>query len=162
MKKMKEPNTVCTNCTKGIYRAPHWMKQSKNHFCNKKCHSLFQDRKVEKPCATCGKAVVKKQRALRLSKTGFVFCSTTCSNKARISNDAKFTYRERALKTYGHNCSNVDCVIGKSGIVITTKMLDVDHIDSNRKNNDIGNLQVLCVWCHALKTRKVDKDNEIM
>jgi hypothetical protein len=32
-------------------------------------------------------------------------------------------------------------------------MLDVDHIDGNRTNHDLSNLQVLCVWDHACKTR---------
>ena len=30
--------------------------------------------------------------------------------------------------------------------------LSIDHIDGNHKNNGIGNLQVLCLNCHALKT----------
>ena len=30
--------------------------------------------------------------------------------------------------------------------------LDVDHIDGNRKNNDLSNLQTLCANCHRLKT----------
>lgn len=33
-------------------------------------------------------------------------------------------------------------------------MLDVHHIDGNRKNGKADNLEVLCVWCHALETRK--------
>lgn len=28
-------------------------------------------------------------------------------------------------------------------------ILDVHHIDGNRGNNSLGNLEVLCVWCHA-------------
>ena len=35
--------------------------------------------------------------------------------------------------------------------------LDVDHIDGNKKNNDICNLQTLCANCHRLKT-KINKD----
>lgn len=35
-----------------------------------------------------------------------------------------------------------------------TKMLDVHHRDGNRSNNKLSNLEVLCVWCHALETRK--------
>jgi hypothetical protein len=30
--------------------------------------------------------------------------------------------------------------------------LDVDHIDGNRENNDVINLQTLCANCHRLKT----------
>ena len=32
------------------------------------------------------------------------------------------------------------------------KYLEVDHIDSNHQNNVINNLQVLCKYCHTLKT----------
>ena len=35
-------------------------------------------------------------------------------------------------------------------------MLDVHHVDGIRQNNHPDNLEVLCVWCHALKTRKID------
>lgn len=30
--------------------------------------------------------------------------------------------------------------------------IHVDHADGNHKNNDIGNLQLLCANCHAFKT----------
>lgn len=32
--------------------------------------------------------------------------------------------------------------------------LDVDHIDGNKENNDLSNLQTLCANCHRLKTFK--------
>jgi hypothetical protein len=42
---------------------------------------------------------------------------------------------------------------GKCGFVPEHKcQLDVDHIDGNRENNDIDNLQTLCANCHRLKT----------
>lgn len=37
--------------------------------------------------------------------------------------------------------------------------LDVDHIDGNRENNDISNLQTLCSNCHRLKTRLTKQDH---
>jgi hypothetical protein len=39
---------------------------------------------------------------------------------------------------------------------IPLEMLDVDHIDNDRSNNELENLQILCVWCHSLKTRSVE------
>jgi len=36
--------------------------------------------------------------------------------------------------------------------------LDIDHIDGNRHNNDIENLQTLCANCHRLKTH-ISGDN---
>ena len=38
-------------------------------------------------------------------------------------------------------------------IALHSVQLDVDHIDGNRKNNDISNLQTLCANCHRLKTQ---------
>jgi hypothetical protein len=31
--------------------------------------------------------------------------------------------------------------------------LDVDHMDGDKKNNNIENLKTLCANCHRLKTR---------
>lgn len=44
---------------------------------------------------------------------------------------------------------NYKCVICNRGVGV----LDYDHIDGNRSNNDISNCQALCPNCHAKKTR---------
>jgi len=87
------------------------------------------------------------------------FCNRECKDSAQGIDGIKEiqplhykdgcgSYRARALKKYGVYCT-------KCGYDEYEEMLDVDHIDSDRSNNKIKNLQVLCVWCHALKTRKI-------
>jgi hypothetical protein len=65
-----------------------------------------------------------------------------------IDSGAKSTYRMRALKEHGAFCDYC-------GYSLHVKMLDVHHIDNKRENNKLENLEVLCVWCHAMETRKV-------
>lgn len=57
---------------------------------------------------------------------------------------------------------NRDLVLWRDGYrcvkCATTSDLTVDHIDRNRKNNELSNLQVLCRSCHGRKdgqSRKV-------
>jgi len=38
-------------------------------------------------------------------------------------------------------------------VPIDSCQLDVDHIDGNKKNNNIENLQTLCANCHRVKTK---------
>ncbi len=62
--------------------------------------------------------------------------------------NAPTTYRLRALKEHGSHCA-------MCGYGLYVDMLDVHHIDGNRKNGNIENLEVLCVHCHSIVTRKV-------
>lgn len=39
-------------------------------------------------------------------------------------------------------------------VPLDKKLLDVDHIDGDRSNNHINNLQTLCKPCHRIKTKE--------
>lgn len=114
---------------------------------------------IERICPVC-----EKQFKTQIgNKEERQTCSYACSNTYFRSWDdhpnfkeSARTYRKHALFHYGEKCSNPDCELTKAGISIPTILLDVDHVDSNRGNNAIENLQVLCVYCHAKKTRKVN------
>lgn len=109
----------------------------------------------------CNKIIRRNKSKLLNSKSGIYFCSRECKDKGQSLefglkeiwpnhyglSDGHNDYRDRALRKYGAVCN--DC-----GYNLSKKMLDVHHIDSNRSNNEIGNLRVLCVWCHAMETRK--------
>lgn len=49
------------------------------------------------------------------------------------------------LRNQDHKC-------GTCGRILN--VVDYDHIDGDRSNNDISNCQALCPYCHAIKSRK--------
>jgi len=92
------------------------------------------------------------------SKAKYSFCDQKCKYDAAsdphnsyttgpVSKNGKRTYRTRALRFLENKC--VRCGYNEHKF-----LLDVDHINGDRDNNMIENLQILCVTCHAIKTRK--------
>ena len=72
-----------------------------------------------------------------------IFCSRSC----------KSTHRKKPYKKYKKmHCEKCDFIPKHMC------QLDVDHIDGNKKNNEILNLQTLCANCHRLKTH-INKDS---
>lgn len=116
---------------------------------------------VEARCGYCKSIINVRPRRLIASKSGLVFCNRSCKESAQSIEfgletlqpghyaTGKWGYRKRALKHLGKICN-------KCGYDKDERMLDVDHKDNNRKNGNLSNLEVLCVWCHALKTRGID------
>lgn len=156
---------TCSFCSKSIWRRTVVLKKYKQSFCNQDCLTSYKGKSIEKECAFCNKTVNRRPSEIKKSKSGRVFCNRSCAtsynNKFKIGkkhgnwNGGYSSYRMRALREYGSTCSNVRCELKHNGIKIPEVMLDVDHIDSDRSNNKIENLQILCVWCHAKKTRNV-------
>ena len=112
-------------------------------------------------CNICGKELRRTK-----STTGPKnYCSHKCaavdsnmkSRKHYI--DGRRTYRDRAIRHYGERCQNKNCIVSKVLKEIPRHMLDVDHINSKKGGHELDNLQVLCVWCHAHKTRTRNKNN---
>lgn len=154
----KAYSRVCQTCQKTYLGTDY----SNLKYCSMECYRNVPKNLVEVCCSTCGESIKRKPSSLRNSKSGLYFCNRTCKAVAlenrsfpgiipdHYGSGASFaTYRARALKRYGKVC--VVC-----GFDQDARMLDVDHKDSNRLNNKIENLQVLCVWCHAVKTRKIE------
>ena len=49
------------------------------------------------------------------------------------------------LAKQGHRCNSCNRVLN---------VVNFDHMDGNRSNNDVSNCQALCPNCHAKKTRR--------
>ena len=148
---------VCTHCTKDVW-VPNY-DAIKRKYCSKKCNGAATRTRVAVSCANCGEDVLRKPCKLS-NKTGLHFCSRPCQDVAQKQDSGVAytmshykggvaTYRQRALQEHGEQCN-------KCGYGATVKMLDVHHKDSNRDNNCLTNLEVLCVWCHTVETRSVD------
>lgn len=100
-------------------------------------------------CNNCGNQIYRTNNQILKSKSDVFFCSRKCTAEY-YGNKTKTNYRKEALKHYGCICEN--CSYSED-----VRLLDVHHIDENRDNNNIENLIVLCVMCHAKLTRKVSK-----
>ncbi len=156
-KKLRHFPKTCVFCQKQFWLPKYMLHQ---RFCSLSCRDKGTSNKVEVDCALCAKRFKMQPSKLRNSRTGLRFCGRECKEKAtseshvnekfavlkRVKTKDVASYRIAALRVYGPRCA-------KCGYDKKAKMLDVDHIDSNRKNNALSNLQVLCVWCHAEKTR---------
>ena len=145
----------CEKCKKLFYIPKHIFQTTR--FCSKTCCSESLRTKIKFECPQCYSVFEAFPKRLKASKGKILFCSRKCKDvaqsfggifqQAHVKNGSH-DYRNRAFKTFGKSCKQ--CGYSKN-----ESMLDVDHINGNRSHNKQENLQVLCVWCHALKTRKI-------
>lgn len=68
------------------------------------------------------------------------------AKRLRSGDKRRFVYRKKLLNKRPYFCS----VCGMSND--DYRFFDVDHVDSDHKNNDENNLQLLCPNCHRTKT----------
>lgn len=148
--------SACIVCTKVTWVPRHVLGRRKT--CSLTCRGRARERRQDLTCAFCH--VTFTRAVCRKSDRGLNFCTRSCKDKAqRIGGlDAlrlphyktgAALYRHRALRDHGAVC--VRCSYNAD-----ERMLDVHHVDSDRNNGLPSNLEVLCVWCHALHTRHVD------
>jgi 5-methylcytosine-specific restriction endonuclease McrA len=102
--------------------------------------------KIKKTCPVCKLEFRTDPRPSNEQVT----CSRACSNTHFRSGEdngnwdgGKGSYRFRALTHYGKVCQT--CGFDNE------LALEVHHIDSNRENNVLSNLTVLCANCHTIK-----------
>ncbi len=139
----------CNNCKIEFDKKPYQIKNTKKHFCSSACCGEYSKKQssVTMPCLTCGKLVTRTKAALKKAKGNNIFCNHSCS--ASYSNQKRLgtgytSYRRQAFGHYKHKCDicNYDSVI---------EILQVHHIDRNRRNHKIDNLQILCPNCHSIE-----------
>lgn len=126
---------TCETCGKTIYAPKHVNRR----FCDKNCRGQADRKQVEVKCAWCAADFSIPANRVGKTKSGLYFCKRECKDRAqRLDGFSELhpshygtgksnAYRVRAIRTYGARC----CQCGYHHDV---RMLDVDHIDSNRTN----------------------------
>lgn len=145
----------CDNCGGSFNKKPSRIAKSKNHFCSQKCQGEYSTKvsKLETCCGYCGKTITKFKREIQESKSGKVFCGSSCSasyngqffteERAKNWQGGAHSYRARALNKYGLKCN-------RCGFDDVPEVLQVHHKDRDRNNNLLDNLEVLCPTCHCV------------
>jgi hypothetical protein len=121
------------------------------HYCSKTCYNKEKIR-IKVNCAHCGVEFTKAPSKIKISKSGLHFCCREHKDLAQSYmkeiqpthyGTSLTRYREKALNNLPNSCASC----GYDNI----HALEVHHIDRDRTNNDISNLQILCANCHTLE-----------
>lgn len=156
-KKRKAIKKQCLQCKQDFLAAERFHRNGLAKYCSIKCQRDSLKNRIKTECYRCGKSIERIPSKARLSKSGLFFCSRECKDIAQSleggckeiqpehygNANGKNTYRVKALKRYPNKCANIECNWYED-----TRILEVHHIDSNRKNNSLDNLIILCPICH--------------
>ena len=142
---------------------PTYFLRRRNKTVSDKCPECKGSHNKQKLiCAYCGIEFYRPPSKINNSKSGFHFCCREHKDMAqRLDGGKEFIemrpdhysrveenigtehiYRSMAMRNYLHRCAV--CGWDEDELI-----LQVHHIDANRKNNALDNLIILCPTCHA-------------
>lgn len=150
----------CSHCKKDYIRRVDRINTTSKVYCSRKCaeKSRKLGRMVSLCCAYCDKSFEKDSHDMKKSKSGLRFCSKRCMDTAKrgesvlnfkssLYNGGRGSYRRIAYSNYDHKC--MDCNLSFK------PLLTIHHVDGNRKNNSLDNLEVLCRNHHNMRHMKL-------
>jgi|SRR5438105_288839 len=112
-------------------------------YCSRGCYYKAQHLKgsITCACAHCGKEFRASPSENRK------YCSRACVNKS--SKSIWIATFSTARKNMGRRGMLTKCQ--RCGYHEEPRILGIHHKDRDRKNNEVGNLEVLCPMCHSLE-----------
>ena len=137
---------VCLYCKK-----EYKTKFKNSKYCSRDCYKKNKLTRVKVICNQCNKEFETYKCKM---KQQYHFCCNNCKNTffkinghlrgtfAGYNGSSKSTYRNKAFECFEHKCYY--CGYDKN-----MSILQVHHLDKNRKNNDISNLRIVCPTHHA-------------
>lgn len=144
----------CTTCKKEFNKKPSRITIS--NYCSKECKKEGRLTGINTECHICSKKIYIQKSKSNNSKSGFNFCSRSCAtsynNTLKVSvSHPNFTdgascyhYRKLAFNAYDSKCN-------RCGYDEHIGVLQVHHIDHDRTNNELFNLEILCPTCHQVE-----------
>ena len=144
----------CRFCKKDFLHRPRWDCK----FCSRVCSVSYRsirskENKIHIKCESCGKDIETVPSRLKASRHNAHFCSRLCKEKEqKLTGKCDRIKPKRYGKGWGYRFLCTDKL--KNGCECGEKrefLLLVHHIDSNRKNRSIENLEVVCANCHMIR-----------
>ena len=71
----------CEQCSKVFEKPKHFIQAKGFKFCSKECQSKSQKNRISKPCGYCLQSVSRQPKEFKKSKTGLIFCNSSCAAK---------------------------------------------------------------------------------
>lgn len=143
---MPRIDKICLHCS-GKFAVPVYREKTAK-FCCKKCNgdwvsinkSTFMD------CEVCGKNY-------RRANSHMTYGKKTCSLKCRglASRTEKPISKDYPTVKNWMKRRNMIKSCNRCGYDDHKEILVIHHVDRDRTNNDLNNLEVLCPNCHALE-----------
>lgn len=153
----------CLNCSNPFEPPAREIKRGNGKFCSLKCSAVYRGKTRSAAllpntvCDFCSTNFYRSE-SKRKTKSGLVFCSRSCKDSAQNMNNERFSnmwpshykidgssdYRRIALRSKELKCER--CGYDEHGEII-----QVHHMDHDRNNNSIDNLELLCPNCHAIE-----------
>lgn len=141
---IRKPNTICSQCSKPIYRRPcnKKTKRSKGNFCSQECYGISCRKSYR--CCICGTTYLGNKNT----------CSRSCANIKRGKEGYKGRPKKdkckdlRAIKEKLINLRGSSCQLCTYNV---TKVLVIHHIIPKKLNgsDNPNNLLLICPNCHG-------------
>ena len=139
----------CAVCGE-FFKCPIIHKHRKT--CSTKCYDKYRGSRVVGCCEWCGRDVHGRQFS---KKKEIYFCSKQCSGAYKKWHTEPKLYQKKKIWNNIKNGIDIKCEICH---ITDIDVLTVHHVDGDKKNNDLSNLQLLCYNCHFKIHHKESKN----
>lgn len=158
-RRRKGERSNCKLCGTEFFRRINAYKgRDKKEYCTRECASTDNRNRVTVFCANCNKQIERTPDKMKRARHGLYFCTRECKDFAQ---SLRGNCLEIRPPHYGNgyrcyrNIAKDKIIQGCVGCAKKTQfLLVVHHIDGNRDNNSLDNLECVCHNCHAVRHMK--------